>query len=62
MMKKPIRALTSMAWPFLIFSGLPAETKMLKPPPINIAKRMMPAKIKMDGRRLLIILAGVLRE
>jgi len=46
MIRKPIRALTSMVWPFLIFSGLPAETKMLKPPAINIEKRMMPAKTR----------------
>jgi len=58
MIRKPTRALVSMLWPFLTFSGLPAETKILKPPAINMAKRMMPAMTKTKGMILLTISAG----
>ena len=48
--------------PFLVFSGLPADKKIVKPPKISKKKRIRPAMTKMVGRRSLISLAGVVVE
>jgi len=57
MTRKPMRALVRVPWPCLIFSGLPAEVKMVKPPKINIKRRMRPAITKIKGMRRLMMSA-----
>jgi len=59
MTRKPIRALTIIDLPLLIFSSLPVEVKMMKPPKTNIAKRIKPAMVKIKGRMMFMISAGV---